>query len=155
MTVIQFYHLRSTSRERAVPKLMEKALESGARVVLRAGREATLKSISDALWTNDAASFIPHGRMSDAHAAEQPILLTLGEENPNGADVICVLDGVVPTALVQYKKLLDVFDGNDEQEVVAARKRWAGYKTQGFALQYVQQQTGGGWKVEMTVEAEA
>ncbi len=155
MTIIQFYHLRSTTRERAVPKLMEKALDSGANVVLRAAREATLKSISDALWTNDANAFIPHGRANETDAEFHPIILTLVEENPNQAEILCVLDGVIPAALTGYKKLLDIFDGNDEQEVVAARKRWSHYKAQGLALQYVQQQPGGGWKVEMTVEAAA
>lgn len=150
---IQFYHLRSTSRERAVPKLMEKALESGARVLLRAGSEAALKAISEALWVNDPASFIPHGLAREARAAEQPIVLTMSEDNVNAAQILCVLDGVKPESLAGYTKLLDVFDGNNETEVAAARQRWSHYKSQGYALQYVQQQPGGGWKIEMSVEA--
>jgi DNA polymerase IIIc chi subunit len=51
--------------------------------------------------------------------------------------------------------VLDVFDGSNEDEVASARKRWAAYKAQGLALQYVKQQQGGGWKVEMTSEAAA
>jgi DNA polymerase IIIc chi subunit len=53
----------------------------------------------------------------------------------------------------RYSKLLDVFDGNAEADVAAARTRWAHYKTAGFALQYIKQQPNGGWKVEMTSEA--
>ena len=152
MTTIQFYHLRSTSRERAVPKLMEKALDSGAKVVLMAGAQPALKAMSDALWTNDPNSFIPHGFAREAHAAEQPILLTLADENSNQADILCVLDGVSPASLPSYKKVLDVFDGSDESAVTAARQRWSAYKAQGHAMQYVQQQPGGSWKVEMRVE---
>ncbi len=148
MTIVQFYHLRSTSRERAVPKLMEKALGSGGRVVMMAASDAALRSMSEALWTNDPNSFLPHGSAREANAEQQPILLTLADENPNNADILCVLDGVSPASLAQYSKVLDVFDGGDEAAVAAARQRWARYKEAGHKLQYVQQQPGGGWKVE-------
>lgn len=153
MTTIQFYHLLSTSRERAVPKLMEKALASGAKVVMHASEEATIKRMSDALWSSDPASFLPHGGAKDGHADQQPIYLTTLDENPNGADILCILDGSSPASIKSYSKVLDVFDGSREDEVAAARTRWAAYKTQGYALQYVKQQQGGGWKVEMTSEA--
>ena len=55
-TTIQFYHLLSTSRERAVPKLMEKVLATGSRAVMLAGSDVLLKQMSDALWSNDPAS---------------------------------------------------------------------------------------------------
>ncbi len=153
MTTIQFYHLLSTPQLRAVPKLMEKVLASGARVVMLVSSDAALKEMSNALWSNDPSSFLPHGSARDGHASAQPIYLALADENPNGADVLCVLDGSLPPSAASYSKLLDVFDGADESEVAAARERWVHYKSQGFALQYVKQQKGGGWKVEMTQDA--
>lgn len=154
-TTISFYHLLSTSRERAVPKLMEKALASGAKVVILSSSEAQLKTMSDSLWSNDPASFLPHGGTRDGHKEQQPIYLTLTDENPNGAEILCILDGSSPASLTSYSKVLDVFDGSNEDEVANARKRWATYKAQGLALQYVKQQPGSGWKVEMTSEANA
>ncbi len=148
MTTIQFYHLRSTSRERAVPKLMEKAMAGGSRVVVMANQEASLKTLSEALWVNDPASFLPHGTARDGHADQQPIYLTLADENLNGADILCVLDGASPASLPEYAKVLDVFDGGDETAVIEARARWTRYKEAGHKLQYVKQQQGGGWKVE-------
>ena len=148
MTTIQFYHLRSTSRERAVPKLMEKALAGGSRVVVIANQESSLKALSEALWVNDPASFLPHGTPREPHADQQPIILTLADENPNNADILCVLDGASPASLPDYAKVLDVFDGGDEAAVVEARKRWTRYKEAGHQLQYVKQQQGGGWKIE-------
>ena len=153
MTTISFYHLLSTSRERAVPKLMEKALASGAKVVMLAGNDGMLKTMSDALWSNDPASFLPHGGARDGHKNEQPIYLTAADENPNGADILCILDGSSPASIASYAKVLDVFDGSREDEVAAARQRWAAYKTVGYALQYVKQQPGGSWKIEMTSAA--
>ncbi len=154
-TTVQFYHLLSTSATRAVPKLMEKALKSGSRVVMLLDSDAALKQMSDALWSNDPASFLPHGTVRDGHIAEQPILLTVTEENPNNADILCVLGGAIPASVSGFTKLLDVFDGANEDEVARARLRWSHYKAQGLALQYVKQQPGGGWKIEMTQEAAA
>ncbi len=148
MTTIQFYHLRSTTRERAVPKLMEKALQTGSRVVVIANSDASLKTLSEALWVNDPASFLPHGAAKDAMAAEHPIVLTLADVNPNNADILCVLDGVSPESLPSYAKVLDVFDGSNDDEVASARARWTRYKDAGHKLQYVKQQPGGGWKIE-------
>lgn len=148
MTTIQFYHLLSTSRERAVPKLMQKVLASGARAVMLLDSETALKAMSDALWSNEADSFIPHGGPRDGHDAEQPIYLSLTDVNPNNADILCVLDGSSPASLGNYTKVLDVFDGTNEVAVTAARARWATYKTQGFSLQYIKQQPGGSWKME-------
>lgn len=152
---IQFYHLLSTSAARAVPKLMEKALQSGSRTVMILGSDTELKAMSDALWSNDPASFIPHGSAREGKAAEQLIYLTLADENPNQATILCVLDGSSPASIPTYQKVLDVFDGNDETSVTRARTRWADYKAKGFALQYVKQQPSGGWKIEMTSEAAA
>jgi DNA polymerase III subunit chi len=151
-TVIQFYHLLSTSPERAVPKLMEKVLSSGSRAVMIANSDSMLKTMSDALWSNNPSGFLPHGSARDGHASEQPIYLSLVDENPNGADILCILDGSSPASIPTYSKVLDVFDGVNDDAVAAARTRWAHYKAQGFALQYVKQQPSGSWKVEMISE---
>ncbi|MBN8543891.1 MAG: DNA polymerase III subunit chi [Alphaproteobacteria bacterium] len=148
MTKIQFYHLLSTSIERAIPKLMEKALEGKSRVVMLASDEQMIKRVSDAMWSGDPNGFLPHGTAKEAHKSEQPIYLSLVDENPNNADVLVVLDGSMPTSYSTYAKVLDVFDGNDDAQVNAARERWTKYKEQGVALQYVKQQPNGGWKIE-------
>ena len=151
-TTVQFYHLLSTSRERAVPKLMEKALASGSKVLMLCGSDAALKSMSDALWSSNPNGFLPHGSAREAHADQQPILLTIEETPANGADILCILDGSTPASLPNYSKVLDVFDGGDETAVAQARTRWSAYKEQGYALQYVKQQPGGGWKIEQEVK---
>jgi DNA polymerase III subunit chi len=147
-TTVQFYHLLSTSRERAVPKLMQKVLSSGSKAVMILDSDAALKSMSDALWSNDPASFIPHGSLREGHESEQPIFMSLTDSNPNGADILCVLDGSMPASLPNYTKVLDVFDGTNDTAVTAARARWTEYKSKGYALQYIKQQQGGAWKME-------
>ena len=154
-TTVQFYHLLSTTRERAVPKLMEKALANGARVLMLCESDASLKAMSDALWTHHPDGFLPHDVASSATASSNPIVLALDETNVNDASILCVLNGMTPASATQFTKILDVFDGSDESAVTAARARWADYKAQGFALQYVKQQPGGSWKIESEAHSKA
>lgn len=143
MTDIRFYHLTTTPLERALPQLLERALGAEFRVVVRA-EEAAINELNTVLWTYRADSFLPHGSGEDGHAAEQPIYLTAEDENPNGATLLAVTDGSTP-ALDAYERVLDLFDGSDENAVQAARTRWKAYKDAGHDLQYWQQTESGGW----------
>lgn len=136
-----------------MPKLMEKALASGSKVLMLCGSDAAVKSMSDALWNSNPNGFLPHGSSKEAHADLQPILLSVEDAAANGADILCILDGSTPASLPKYSKVLDVFDGSDDAAVAGARQRWSAYKEQGYALQYVKQQPGGGWKIEQEVKA--
>jgi DNA polymerase-3 subunit chi len=149
-TTVQFYHLLTTTVEQTVPKLMEKALASGARVVILARDAVMIRKLSEQLWSANPAGFLPHGGPGDAHSDWQPIYLTTTEENPNTASILVVLNGTIPAQLTRYQKLLDMVDGNDDAAVAAARLRWQHYQQESdVALQYIKQQPKGGWKIEM------
>jgi DNA polymerase III subunit chi len=97
------------------------------------------------LWTFSEESWLPHGSARDGEAALQPIWLTDGEENPNNATVLVLCDGARPTSLDGWDRCLDLFDGNDENAVLAARERWKTWKAEGHQLVYYQQTERGGW----------
>ena len=84
MGEIGFYHLSSTSLERALPKLLERARIQGHRIVVRAASPERVEHLCVTLWTYEEASFLPHGSVRDGNAAMQPIWLTHRGENPNG-----------------------------------------------------------------------
>jgi len=144
MTEIGFYHLLSTPLERALPKLLERGLGAGFRILVMAGSEERVEHLAALLWTYDDASFLPHGSKRDGEAPRQPIWLTAEDENPNRADMLVLLDGMRSASLASYRRCLDLFDGRDEAAVVAARERWREAKTAGHELAYWQE-TGGGW----------
>lgn len=146
MALIQFYHLLSTPLERALPKLMEKALAAGLRGVVVADSEESLRQMDEALWSADAASFLPHGTAKDDAPQRQPIYLSLTEENPNAANMLVLTGGSLPEDAGAYERVLDVFDGHDPQALQAARERWKTYKETEHELQYIQQQKDGSWK---------
>ena len=146
MTEIGFYHLTRSPLERALPKLLGKAHASGARVVVMAGSAERVDALDQVLWTYDPASFLPHGSARNGEAEAQPIWLTVDDENPNEASILVLTDGASSKRVAEYERCLEMFDGNDEAVVVAARARWSDYATAGHALTYWQQNERGGWE---------
>lgn len=146
MTDIGFYHLTRTPLANALPKLLERVLAAGKRALVRAGSTERVEFLNGALWTYDPASFLPHGTVREGDAPDQPIWLSAGEGNPNGAQVLILTDGVEAGDLSGWERCLEMFDGNDAAAVEAARARWKAYKEAGHALTYWQQTERGGWE---------
>jgi DNA polymerase III subunit chi len=152
MPEIWFYHLQHQPLEKALPSLLEKALDKGWRVVVQAVAEERLDGLDDTLWTYSNASFLAHGRARDGDAELQPIYLTTGSENPNGAQLRLFVEGANVPALFAsepydaYERLILLFDGADDDQLTGARTQWKILKEQGHALAYWQQGARGGWE---------
>jgi DNA polymerase-3 subunit chi len=144
VTDIGFYHLQTTPLERALPKLLERGLAAGHRIVVMAGSAQRVGHLDGLLWTYDDASFLPHGSQRDGNPGRQPVWLTEADENPNGASMLVLTDGVNSTLLNEFRRCLDLFDGQDETAVAAARERWRLAKAAGHELTYWQE-TASGW----------
>ena len=147
MTEILFYHLQRQPLERVLPTLLEKSLERGWRVVVQAASEERAEALDAHLWTFRDDSFLPHGTWREAEAREQPILLTIDDDNPNGARVRFLLDGVpLPADVAAYDRIVLLFDGEDPDAVAAARARWSEAKQNGFEATYWQPDDNGRWQ---------
>ncbi len=146
MTDVGFYHLLGMPLQRALPVLLAKATAAGHRVIVMAGSQERLDNLGEQLWTYEERSWLPHGGPADGHEDEQPIYLTLDEVNPNGADVLVQVDGVEPSFVGEFARVLDLFDGRDEEAVAAARRRWQAYSAAGHELAYWRQTDAGGWE---------
>jgi len=144
MTEIRFYHLTRKTLEQALPELLEKTLARGSRAVVMAGSAERAEALTQHLWTYNPGRFLPHGNARDGNAAMQPVWLTDADERPNGADFLFLTDGAESAHLGDYSRVCDIFDGNDEQALSAARRRWAEAKKDGHTLAYWQQ-TEKGW----------
>jgi DNA polymerase-3 subunit chi len=143
---VGFYHLQRQPLDQALPRLLEKALAAGYRILVRVGSAERVASLDDRLWTYADDSWLPHGSARDGDAERQPVWLTDHEENPNGATLLVVCDGAAPAGLAGYERCLDLFDGNDDEAVTAARSRWRQWKDEGHTLVYYQQTPDGGWQ---------
>jgi DNA polymerase-3 subunit chi len=146
VTDIAFYHLTRSPLEAALPKLLEKTLAAGRRALVMAGSEERIEALDGLLWTYDQDSWLPHGAARDGRADEQPVWLTTEDENPNGAQFLFLTDGASSVRVGDYERCFELFDGNDETAVEAARRRWKAYKEAGHVLTYLQQTPAGGWE---------
>ena len=116
------------------------------RAVVRAGSEDRLEALNSELWTGDPGGWLPHGSAKDGHAEEQPIWLTVGLDNPNGATFLFLTDGAVAGPLDWVERCFDLFDGNNDTALQAARARWKTLKEAGHDLTYWQQSDAGKWE---------
>ncbi len=147
MTEILFYHLQRHPLERVLPALVEKSLERGWRVVVQAASEERIEALDAHLWIFRDDSFLPHGTWREADAAEQPVLLTVHDGNPNRAAVRFLLDGApVPADAGDYERIVLLIDGNDPDAVAAARERWSEGRAKGFEVTYWQADENGRWQ---------
>ena len=151
MTEIWFYHLQCQPLEKALPQILEKSLEKGWRAVVQASTEERLDALDAWLWIYSDASFLAHGRAADGDGDLQPVYLTTGVENPNGAALrIFVEAAEMARALAEpgaaYARAIVLFDGNDEDELLRARARWKAVREQGLAAAYWQQGENGRWE---------
>ncbi|MGB8840118.1 MAG: DNA polymerase III subunit chi [Aliidongia sp.] len=145
MVEIGFYHLTRSTLDQALPRLLERAFGAGHRILLKAPDVIETERLNRLLWTYGEGSFLPHGSAVDGRAEEQPIYLTCEDDNPNGATLGCQCGGAELAVVERFGRVLDLFEGSDEQAVAAARERWRRYTAAGHTLVYWQQNPNGGW----------
>jgi len=145
MTELRFYHLTRKTLEQSLPELLEKAIQREWRAVVLTGGEERAEQLAQHLWTWKPDGFLPHGTKRDGMAEHQPVWITPEDERPNGAQVLFLTDGMESARLGEYQLACDLFDGNDDEAVRAARRRWKTAREAGHALAYWQQDDRGRW----------
>jgi DNA polymerase-3 subunit chi len=146
VTDVSFYHLTRSTLDQTLPRLLEKALQGGARCLVMVGNHARVEPLSAHLWTYDPASFLPHGTRRDGDAERQPVWLTDEDENPNEATMLFLTDGAKSNNVGKYQRCFELFDGRDENALAQARQRWKDYREAGHTVSYWQQNERGGWE---------
>jgi len=147
MTEIFFYQLKGQSLEQVLPPLIQKSLERGWRVAVQAASDERVEALDAHLWTWRDDAFLPHGTWRDAEAAQQPVLLTVNDTNPNGAAVRFLVEGAsLPGDLTAYQRLVVLFDGDDPEALDQARARWSKANEDGFQVTYWLTDKDGRWQ---------
>ena len=142
-TEVWFYHLERTGLEQALPELLEKTLQRGWKALVRVREAERLQHLDGWLWSYRDESFLPHAPDDEPGAARQPILLTTGFENANGADALFLVDGAEPGELSGYARCVVLFDGADQAQLAVARAQWSAVKATGVQVSYWKQQARG------------
>nr|MEA2799844.1 polymerase subunit chi [Phenylobacterium sp.] len=142
-TEVWFYHLERTGLEQALPELLEKTLQRGWKALVRVREAERLLHLDGWLWSYRDESFLPHAPDDEPGAARQPILLTTGFDNANGADALFLVDGAEPGELSGYARCVVLFDGADQAQLAVARAQWSAVKATGVQASYWKQQARG------------
>lgn len=141
-----FYHLERAPLERVLPDLLSRSLSKGWRAIVEASPFERVEAIDAMLWTYQDDSFLPHGTVKDEDASLQPIVLTDSLENSNNADIRFFIDTGDVAAHLGYKRLVYIFNGNDEAAVSRARLQWKAAKAADIEATYWQQTEAGRWE---------
>lgn len=143
---VWFYHLERSALDQVLPDLLEKTLAKGWRALVRSPEVERLDHLDSYLWSWRDDAFLPHGLDTEPQAERQPVLLTTGEENRNGAHALFLIDGAEPGDISPYERCIVLFDGRDDTALALARRRWSRFKGEGFEVSYWRQGAQRGWE---------
>ncbi|PIB24896.1 DNA polymerase III subunit chi [Amylibacter kogurei] len=144
MSEIFFYHLVQSPLEQTLPELLGKCLSRDWRVIVRGTDTKRMVWLDEILWGGTPDSFLPHGFMTGANDARQPVLLTEADKNVNNAQVLMLVDGATATAdeINGYERTCLLFDGNNPDALNAARSEWKRLTDAGVVAKYWSQADG-------------
>lgn len=151
MSEVLFYHLERRGLDDVLPGLVAKTLERGWRALVRAESADRASAIDALLWTYDEQSFLPHAQLGDGEASDQPVLITVEEGNPNGAQLLFLVGGAAApdwtgSAAKALARIVVLFDGRDPEALEAARASWKDAKAAGHDVTYWKETSAGKWE---------
>jgi DNA polymerase-3 subunit chi len=148
VTETLFYHLERRALEDVLPGLVEKSLGRGWRSVIKTDSSERSDALDNLLWTYDDQSFLAHAQSGDGEAARQPVLITVEDENPNGAQILFCVGGASPSdwrqaQLSALARVVLLFDGRDAAMLDQARSAWKDAKASGHDVTYWKESPSG------------
>ena len=145
---VDFYHLQQSTLEQTLPVLAEKVYAAGKRLLIKTGMAEQADYINALLWTYRPDSWLPHGSEADGFESEQPVFITVGENNLNHAEMILLTDGGTIEEIQSFERCLNLFNGYDEVAVQKARDLWKAVVQAGYEAYYWQQNDAGKWEMK-------
>jgi DNA polymerase III subunit chi len=147
MSEVVFYHLQRQPLDVVLPKLVQRSLARGWRVVVQASSAERVRHLDERLWTFSEESFLPHAADDEGDLEQEPVVLTATDSNPNAAQVRFLVDGApLPGKDISHERIVVLFDGNDDDALRQARAQWSLARSQGQAATYWQQDDAGRWE---------
>lgn len=118
---VDFYHLTATPLDRALPRIAEKIVAGGGRLLIVADPEDQRTALDRLLWSYTPDSFLPHAQAGGDADADQPILIAADLQPANGARHIVIVDGRWRDEALTFDRAFHFFDGDAIRE---ARLAW-------------------------------
>ena len=141
---VDFYHLTISPLDRVLPRIAERVVTSGGRLLVVSGDAAQRDALDRALWTFAPDSFLPHAQAGEGDDEAQPILIAPDAIAANAARHIAIADASWRDAALTIDRAFHFFG---EDQIAEARAAWRGLadKTD-VERRYWKQTESGGWE---------
>jgi len=141
---VDFYHLTAQPLDHVLPRIAEKVLGAGDRLLIVAGDPQRRAWIDRLLWTYSVESFVPHGEAGAGDDARQPVLIAGETVAANGARLIALADGVWRDDALGFDRAFNLFEG---ETIGPARAAWRALADRdGVERRYWKQDDRGRWQ---------
>ncbi len=141
---VDFYHLTSMPLERALPRITERVLAGGERLLIVSADEGQRAALDRLLWEYAPESFLPHAQIGAGADEAQPVLIAADVNAANGAKHIALVDGEWRDDALDFSRAFHFFD---EDRIGAARAAWKGLVgREGVERRYWKQNDAGRWE---------
>jgi DNA polymerase-3 subunit chi len=133
MTQISFFH-GTQNRLLAVATWLGRACSEGKRVLVYVPAVERSKELDRLLWATPATGFTPHCKSDESLAAETPILLASGLDNPPHDECLLNLSDEVPPGFSRFQQLIEIISVAEEDRL-PGRERFRYYRERGYPLE--------------------
>jgi len=141
---VDFYHLTLMPIERALPRIAERVLVSGERLLIVTADEDQRAALDRLLWEYTPESFLPHACLGAGDDAGQPILIAPDVTAANAARHIALVDGEWRDQALTFDRAFHFFD---DDRIAAARSAWKALAARdGVERRYWKQNEEGRWE---------
>ncbi|WP_294352061.1 DNA polymerase III subunit chi [uncultured Sphingomonas sp.] len=141
---VDFYHLTTSPLERVLPRIAERILAEGGRLLVVEGDPARRATLDKTLWSYAPDSFLPHGLAGGDYDRQQPVLIAPDMVAANEARNVALADGKWRDGALSFDRAFHFFD---EDRIADARAAWKGLATRdGIERRYWKQSETGRWE---------
>ena len=140
---VDFYHL-TASLDRVLPKLVERVVAGGERLVVVAGEERARQHLDRLLWSYQPDAFLPHAQAGAGDDPAQPVLIAPEPVSTNSARNVALADGQWRDAALGFDRAFHLFA---EDRIGEARAAWKALRDRdGVERHYWCQDETGRWE---------
>lgn len=141
---VDFYHLTRSPLDRVLPRIAERIVGDGGRLLVVVRDAAQAAAIDKLLWTYAPDSFLPHGISGAGQDDAQPVLISTGVEPVNAARHVALVAGEWRDEALAFDRAFHFFD---EAVIGQARTAWKALADrEGVERRYWKQLETGGWE---------
>lgn len=133
MTVVKFAKLERQEKIRFLCQLTEEQYATGGKVLIRVQDDNQAISLDRFMWTWDKGAFLPHAfNNGSVDCLEEPIVITVRENNPNGASILLMGEPCSLDYIRKFELVIDFAETYDKHLAELSRERFRQYRSHGF-----------------------